>query len=74
MIPVSLAQPLKGALAYLRALRLELGHLSQFAFIHAVEVRVVRLAGRALRVTSRLDFDEMTFKPADALLLGFVEN
>lgn len=56
------------------ALRHKLGHICQFAFIQAVEIRVIYLANRALGMTSRLNFDEMTFKPADTLLLGLVQD
>jgi hypothetical protein len=39
-----------------------------------VQVRVIGVAGWPFRVTSGLKFDEVTFNPADAPLLGFVED
>ena len=74
VVPVGLAQPLKGALTDLGAFGPKLGYFCQLTFVQGMEIRVVRLANRTLRMTSRFNFNEVTFKPADALLLGVVED
>ena len=74
LVPVCPAQPLQVAPRHLRARRLELGKFRQLALVGSVQVRVVISARRPLRVASGPQLDEVSFKPADAFLLGLVEG
>jgi hypothetical protein len=64
---------LKVPLRHLRASSFELGKFRQLPLVRSVQVRIIISATRPFWMAFRPQFDEMSFKPADASLLGLVE-